>query len=65
MKKYKDLGLQTLASIARAAHPMRRYREIVEGFPKVTAAAAEQLQGRVVDPIYSGPSPVSLIQTPY
>ena len=35
MKKYKDLGLQTLASIARAAHPMHRYKEIVEGFPKV------------------------------
>jgi len=38
---------------------MRRYREIVEGFPKVTAAV-EQLQGRVVDPLW----PLSSIPYP-
>lgn len=34
VKKIKDLGLQTLASVVRAANPMQRFRDIVEGFPK-------------------------------
>ena len=34
VKKLKDLGLQTLASVARAADPMARLKDIVQGFPK-------------------------------
>ena len=31
VKKIKDLGLQTLASVLRASNPMQRFRDIVEG----------------------------------
>ena len=31
VKKFKDLGLQTLASVIRASNPMQRFRDIVEG----------------------------------